>query len=94
MKSADTARSTSRRSTCALAPVRPNQSGIGIALDCIQPIMSGRHNGSRPASLCRYSTRRSWRHARSGIPISEWVAGNPYSPGLHGKETLESGKVL
>jgi hypothetical protein len=45
--------------------------GVGIALDCIQPII-----------------------ARSGIPISEWVAGNPYSPGLHGKETLESGKVL
>ena len=39
----------------------------------------GRRNGSRPRRPCRKSIRRSWRHARSGIRISDWIAGNPYS---------------
>ena len=41
MKSADTARSTSRRSTCALAPVRPNQSGMHTCGFCSQRRQDG-----------------------------------------------------
>ena len=41
MKSADTARSTSRRSTCALAPLRPNQSGMHTCGFCSQRRQDG-----------------------------------------------------